>query len=107
MDKIFEAETILISNKIQLRNISMTLAEKENRMLKEVELEAKAVKDPALSNAELRRIAVRERLIMDDEYAETLCEKLRLEEIIMYGEAKVAELKRAYIVEFCQNKLPI
>lgn len=107
MDKILEIETILIQNKIEFRNVSMSMVDTENKMLKEVEREAKVTKDSMLSNAELRKIAVRERLLMDDEYCENLTRKLELDDKIQFGEAILAEKKREFIMMYCQNKLPI
>lgn len=105
--EISKVEMELVLRKIRLRNLKMEIGETEDSMRKEVEIEAKQTKDPSLSNADLRKIAVYERLIMVDSYTDKISEQLSLEEEIIVGEVKLRSLRREFIVLYGQNTMTI
>jgi len=108
MDEIQELEVNLIHYRQTLLRLELTIAELEDQMIKEVEMEHKLEKgNPLLSNDKLRAIAVRERLIMKEDYTEALTEKYSTSEAIQYGEARLRGLQREFIIKYCQNKMPI
>jgi hypothetical protein len=108
MDDIQELETNIIHFKLASLRLALTIANLEDQMVKEVEMEHKLEKgNPLLANDKLRAIAVRERLIMNEEYSEALAEKYASDEAIMYGEARLRGMKREFIMKYCQNAMPV
>lgn len=107
MDDIKKLEMTIAPYRQQSVVLAMTIETLTNKMIKAVELEYKKNKDPELSNAELRRIAVQERLQLDSEYTEAIAEKMMADEAIMYGEINLNALKREFTIKYLQNiKLP-
>lgn len=107
MDDIKKLEMTIAPYRQRSIALTMTIEALTNKMIKVVELEYKKSKDPELSNAELRRIAVQERLQLDPEYTEAVSEKMMADEAILYGEINLNALKREFTIKYLQNiKLP-
>ncbi|MDD2299500.1 MAG: hypothetical protein PHN69_04600 [Candidatus Pacebacteria bacterium] len=108
MDDIKKLEMNLVPYRQRSIMMALTIESLTNSMIKKVELEYKKDKNPELSNAELRRIAVQEKLQLDSEYTEAVTEKMMADEAIMYGEINLNAMKREFIIKYLQNiKLPV
>jgi hypothetical protein len=110
MDEILELENAVIEKKKVSMGLALFIADLEEQMYKEVELEAKdsSKKSYNLSNDKLRKIEANKRLREKAEYTEAIADKFEADVAIMYGEARIRSLEREFIVNYCQEiKLPV
>ena len=109
MDEISDIEYKVIQFRLTSLRLGMTIGNMEDQMVKAVELEhvQKNKSDPMLSNEKLRKIAVKERLLLDAAYTEAVAEKYAADEAVMFGEARLNGLKREFIMKYCQVKMPV
>jgi hypothetical protein len=109
-DEILELENAVIGKKKVSMGLALFIADLEEQMYKEVELEAKdsSKKSYNLSNDKLRKIEANKRLHDKAEYTEAIADKFEADVAIMYGEARIRSLERKFIVDYCQEiKLPV
>jgi hypothetical protein len=108
MDDIKKLEMNIAPYRQRTIMLSLAIESMTNSMVKTVELEYKRDKNTELSNAELRKIAVQERLQLNPEYTEAVSEKMMADEAIMYGEINLNALKREFVIKYLQDiKLPV
>jgi hypothetical protein len=108
VDEIRDIEYKVIQFRLTSLRLGMTIGNMEDKMIKAVEVEHIQNKsDPMLSNEKLRKIAVKERLLLDAAYTEAVAEKYAADEAVMFGEARLSGLKREFIMKYCQVKMPV
>jgi hypothetical protein len=101
MDEIGEVENNVIPHKLASIRLALEIGNMEDRVTKEVEIEhVKNKGDPLLSNEKLRKIAVKERLLLDPDYTEAVADKYAADEAVMYGEARLGSMKREFLIKY-------
>jgi ABC-type lipopolysaccharide export system ATPase subunit len=108
LDHIEFREYQVEKRKLDIANLEQIISDKKDEMFLIVESEYEEdKKNVFLSNAEKRKIEVKKRLSEDPSYVKAEDDLYDLKEIQMVEEVRLRAMKRQFIRDWGQNRIPI